>query len=657
MHADDGKLFREHFQQSSRAPVPMPRSVEEVLKTPSGGITKWEIGRLARSMQVASVAGLVEPGVGIAATLISQQMTNTTRYVDFSNAGEWIEAISWARAQPDFNAHAAWSERVQNVGEAFARLIKRGFNAEITAYGVALPEQSHTAILDQIEAHVRLIGGEECAKQIFRILNDANSTHDGFFVFGNRVFSHKGSNGPAYPWGWLLALAIANFNHHPKARKPAVVWRNLIDLASDFAAAHDCQRYSQYEQLTSVPGEDFETVMRETMLWREFFSMPQGPYQLFDKVADALNSILTAEDRIALGFDMGTLQSEIRYLLSKTNTYSLNKITADAFRARTPMLWQKSYGRRGVVNKGFRKPSETSLRDHERFLALESFDGDTILLPRPLAANTACEMIFRELWTALPRSRAAKIIGDVLETLISASCQSKVRGIAQHDVRYTADKAKYQIDVGTREQDTIVLFETKAKSLTAGSRSGFTHSAFKDYADSFLAMLVQLVRHDHYLRTIPIPPLTSEPICPEKTKLFKVAVSPLSYGPIMDRLLNTNTITALVGRTFHSVEPTREYEKAMSDFNGAMREIADGLTKIIEPDSEGRLDVFPYFIDVYWIDLGQLLYALDRAPSVSAAFLPLKHLTFGSRDFWTEIAFADQQGHTVRHGWRPAAKG
>lgn len=252
-------------------------------------------------------------------------------------------------------------------------------------------------------------------------------------------------------------------------------------------------------------------------------------------------------------------------------------------------------------------------------------------------------MLFRLIWQRLSKARAAEVTGQVLELAIAAACREKSPPIVAPDVSYARENQVFQLDVGTRDEAALVLFETKAKSLTAKARSGIIYSGFADYAESFLAMLNQLARHDFYLRSTDLPPLTSGEDKTENLTVFKVAVSPLSYGPIMDRLLIATAMPAILGRKFVSLSAKAEDMKAIEDFNAATTEILDRLAKIAPTNDRGGLDLFPYFIDVYWMDLGQLLYALDRAPSVSAAFRPLKHLTFGTRDFWTEIAFADIQ--------------
>ena len=72
----------------------------------------------------------------------------------------------------------------------------------------------------------------------------------------------------------------------------------------------------------------------------------------------------------------------------------------------------------------------------------------------------------------------------------------------------------------------------------------------------------------------------------------------------------------------------------------------------VAPSDDGKLDIFDYLMDFFWLDLGHFLYVAGRADSIVKAVAPLKHMTFASRDFWTEVAFSDRLGLTERD-WRP----
>jgi hypothetical protein len=93
--------------------------------------------------------------------------------------------------------------------------------------------------------------------------------------------------------------------------------------------------------------------------------------------------------------------------------------------------------------------------------------------------------------------------------------------------------------------------------------------------------------------------------------------------------------------------------KAVTDkFNKAVRQIYSNVQKLAPKKKNGNIDLFAYFLDVFWLDLGQALYVINRANTVVDAFRPFQFVTFTTRDFWTEVALADMQGLTSSR-WRP----
>ncbi|KTR02997.1 hypothetical protein NS365_20050 [Aureimonas ureilytica] len=628
---------------------------DELLRTDGPGLSRHDLGRLVRSLQIASVAGLATHETASVATALTKQLAYD-RYADFTQKERWLDAIAWVRQQPLETNAIPWTERVLHVGGAFSRLRDRKIAVEASAFGLFVTEAGARRVIEQALSLIRLIGGIECARRIFWSLETGGGVHDGFFVFGDRVSSVPGQNGPACPWGWLLSLAMANLSLPRSRRKPSIAWSSLVELARDFAAAHDCQRYSQFDSISNIAPEEFERTIVESTVWRELFFMPQGPAHLPDAVVSALSDCVTSEDEEALGFETKSLAAEFRSLLGAEHDRELKLYARSAVQMAHPILWELGLGQRGLVNNGYSLPSDTEHRNHDRLLFFETPDGNVLLLPRPLRANAACELLFRTLWSKLDGKRASKITGSILEAAIENACRRRTPDVLQRDVSYGTRKQALQLDVGVCDSGDVLLFETKAKSLTAQARSGEGRSAFVDYADSFLAMLCQLVRHEEQLRRGVISLLCLQAEITDATIVTKVAISPLSFGPMMDRLLTVNMMPAVLNHSFGSLDPAPAEVAKVEKLNHRTRQLRERLAAVAPKDDEGRLDLFPYFLDVFWMDLGQLLYALDRAPSVAAALRPLKHLTFGSRDFWTEVSFADRQGLTARHGWRPPSR-
>jgi hypothetical protein len=253
----------------------------------------------------------------------------------------------------------------------------------------------------------------------------------------------------------------------------------------------------------------------------------------------------------------------------------------------------------------------------------------------------------RVLWRWATCSPARRSSGAIAEEYQAS------RAYAFEDRQdYQVGANRYELDVATRDADRIVLIETKSKMLTRKSRSGDMFSFFGDYSDSFLGMSSQLVRHEIRLRQ-GLTPLT---VADEKTDDFrpiKVAVSPRSYGPVSDKALLSRLVLSLVGARLALVTPNAIHQRMIEAFNKRVEAVVTDIA-FIAPKMNGAADLLHYLMDVYWLDLGQLLYILDRSNTVWEAFRPLSRITFSSRDFWTDLAQVDRVGLTATAGnWRP----
>ena len=204
-----------------------------------------------------------------------------------------------------------------------------------------------------------------------------------------------------------------------------------------------------------------------------------------------------------------------------------------------------------------------------------------------------------------------------------------------------------------RDGDEIILFESKAKSLTAKARTGDVMTLVADYTKSFLALLGQLVRHDRNIKH-GLTPLTEDDDGPGAPRVSKVAVSPLSYGPASDHVLINALMHAIANARLDPVDGDPHRVRVLEAFNRSVRQSVQ-LIDQIAPRQDGKVDMVRYLMGVFWLDLGQLLYALHRGRSLTGALSALRHLTFGTRDFWTEAALADRQGLTERN-WHPVSE-
>ena len=163
--------------------------------------------------------------------------------------------------------------------------------------------------------------------------------------------------------------------------------------------------------------------------------------------------------------------------------------------------------------------------------------------------------------------------------------------------------------------------------------------------NSFLALLRQLVRHDRNINRGPNP-LNDPDDDLAALRVTKIAVSPLSFGPASDPLLSNALINAIAQAQLVSVDADPDPTAILDRFNTAITACMKDIDKVARR-SDGLID-----LGHSWFDLGQLLYCLDRGRSVLDGVSALMHLTFSTRDFWTEVAFVERNGLSKRN-WHP----
>lgn len=607
-----------------------------------------ELTPLWQSLKIACAAGdAPEIAVQVFDKIVRQLTEEGRCYVPLTCSDAWMRAIRWAMPlieSPD----SIVRDRQLQVGMACRRLRQRGYHVGISVHGPRLDDETQAAVANRISFLILQAGGANVAHQICAFMRQTNALHDGLWLLGNRVVSIGDIRPPALPIGWLFSLAIRHIHRKPSSRKFQVTLQSAADLAIDVAACLDCQRYRQFEEM-DLHATDFLRVLAESLTWRELFSLPQVPPRTLTTLRGALSMVKWPNGAGELRHEMDRLFTELDHLLSVLSDDCLTKIPQQRARKQYPALWRHARAEPGEANADYLGPLEASKRNHEKFVFFETTDGDVLTLPRAMTAAAACEVIFGQIWSTIPE-RASQVVGDTLEKSVALACRGKADSVHQGVCYRAANGNHLEIDVATRTGQQIVLFETKAKSLTRVSRSGDMIAFLGDYTKSYLSLLKQLIRHDHYLKSN-LTPLTETGEDIDAISVMKVAVSPLSYGPVSDKVLANALLRSIVQARLAHASPDPNLARVLSEFNKALDEIRSELVEVGTQEN-GEIDLFRYMLDVIWLDLGQLLYVLDRGLSVEKGLSALKHLTFATRDFWTEAAFADR-GQITAGKWRP----
>ena len=410
----------------------------------------------------------------------------------------------------------------------------------------------------------------------------------------------------------------------------------------------DCQRYNQFDGMY-LHATDFFPALGESLKWRELFTLPQVPPSALTILRDAFSQIAWPDDLDDLRNDVDRLFGELDVLVSGLSVDCLTPIPQPTARSAFPLLWRHARSCKGTINAEYLDPFRADARNHDRIVFFEIDDDHVVVLPLAMVAYAACEVIFSLVRTRAKKEEAKCILSKTIEKSVVIACGAHTTCVSE-GVKYHADGAELEIDVAVaREGQEVVLFETKAKSLTSVSRTGDMMKFTYDYTESFLAMLRQLVRHESNIKR-GLTPLTRTDEDPATLLITKVAVSPLCYGPASDHALAGSLFRSIAHARFGSVKREEKHVQILDAFNQKVEQIRTDIIQVAS-DEEGEIDLFRYMHYVFWFDLGQLLYALHRGRSVVDGLSALRHLTFSTQDFWTEAAFADLQGLTENKWW------
>ena len=390
--------------------------------------------------------------------------------------------------------------------------------------------------------------------------------------------------------------------------------------------------------------------MTDALFWREFFTLPQVPRVAVKQTLTVLCEVLTENGEIACEATLRGFVREACLLSERTQTDRLSKIPTAIAKQQMPNIYRLALGSREKVNQNVADIFSAGDRNYERFILFEHSKEELVYMPSPIANAAICERAFTFVWETIPAKNAAKIVGQTIERVLADACKVKAPTIEISRKYKGFDGKNLEMDVGIRDADKIVLIEAKSKALTARSRQSGGFSYIADYTKSYLAMIKQLMLHEKSIRSN-LNPLVDATDDFATMRPLKIAVSPLSYGQLGDKVFASSIIRGLFNANLVAApgQDPLENIKVVEAFNESLSE-ARSLIVDLAPKRNGFAELAPYLIDFFWVDLGQAVYVLHRANSVINAFQPLKHITFSTRDFWTEVATADRGGMT-RESW------
>lgn len=149
-----------------------------------------------------------------------------------------------------------------------------------------------------------------------------------------------------------------------------------------------------------------------------------------------------------------------------------------------------------------------------------------------------------------------------------------------------------------------------------------------DFTKSYLHMVVQLFRHERNIQK-GLTALADNDN--SNLRVTKVAVSPLSFGPASDHMLAKSLLRSVASAKLHAVKEDEKTAKIVEGFNNAIEQLMKEITAKLPADTR-EIDLHEELFDLFWFDLGQLLYVLNRAGGVKNALCPLRYRQRSKQD-------------------------
>lgn len=609
---------------------------DAILSATEGAWQSGDVRRLAKLARIAAATGDMADEVARATERLAMK-ARQGRFVDFEETDLWAAALRWAiddlASNTWFGPAPGSTSRAHEVGAAAVRLREAGYPVAVGADGCRIAEGRRRELLQRIDGLVRQLGGVEVLLQLFRILDEQGRFEDGMWLLGDVVPPVGQRKDPTIPYGWLFTLALKHVRPVAKLRKPEVAWDNLVKLSRDYAALADVERYDNLQRIDVYPGELIPTLV-EALGWHQLFTFPRYRSAVVLQFVQAMREELDEAQWRAFGVQPTTLASELRTLFEVASAKAPTTIQRGEAERGLPNLLRLASARQGGVNKGFVDPFQAEARTSDGVILFE-MDDKYLILPETVVAAQAATMLVTRIWQCLEEEAAKKAVGAICERVVTSICAMFPGVNVATDLVYHVAKQRFQVDVLATEDDEITLLEVKSKSLTKTALSGDMAQYLLDYDTSYLAMLKQLVRHETHLRG-GNPEL---PSIDAGSTISKVAVSPLTYGPLSDVHLSQSILLALFRGKLGTSVPNDRDAKILADLAKDVNSVGQSLEKFVGQGPGQYPDVRVALMAYQWLDMAQLDAVVRLKAGVSAALKMLRHVSFASHDLWHEVAF------------------
>lgn len=621
--------------------------IKTLLERPKDGLRIDELFKLRRVATLAVLEGSMPEQAHTALYVICDAMRQVPWLSPLEETAAWKRAMRLALSAADrwdIGKHSREIfSREQAVVAAFKRLENRGYDYKLTDQGLVLETKAFRRLTERIDKIVLQLGGIGVIRNVLMMQSRLQRHFDGAFLCGRNLQQIPAPRMPSMPWHYLLQLGIKHLRQQPRSRSAEDDWALLLELSRDLCATFDVEPYSSLEGLEIV-ASGLQDSLQDLVLYDEIF----GFHQWQPKHAKALLDSWLSEMG-PRGFEVSggaaTWQAMTAALMTAATDVQCKIITPDSLGPAVPeaaaLLRRLAKGSR-EANRVYVTPLDAAKRTSLYFPIYEVAKDQYMLLPRAFLARAMYEWLYKELReAAAPKLETA--MGEALERLVELAVAqtAHVRLIAGRKYRSKTLKKELEVDLIAESADRIFLIECKKKALTNAARGGQPLYTLVDLTASLFAMLLQLARHETELqRNGKIVFIDGTVLECQGREIEKIAVTPLDYGSLQDRLFIGSIMRGLFGQQVST--KSQPHQDHVSKINRVLADLSRQVTELANETAAGDINhvLHDSAIETWWLSIDMLQYLCGENGNLWAALRPLRHLSFRTGHLMTEIAYA-----------------
>jgi Holliday junction resolvase-like predicted endonuclease len=539
------------------------------------------------------------------------------------------------------------------VARAAKRLQDRGYALSRSGHFISVEAASEARLVARLEELTAQVGGLNVARRMFSQLAPLYDAAQERFHLVNRPHTSGGGQ-PQIPFGYVLLLAAKYFLGTKPIKNTDENWRELMLLATDYAAVSDVQEYvpsafRSFDAFTLVP------YLRTLALYDTLFRIQQIRGCDVEKIARGVLRGLDFDAKRGAGWSINDVLHISNALLDGSRTaHGPHRFDMARFGAVCPSLDQKtiattfdevlSHPSTGA-NQNFSKPTDAptsgpggqEVGHTSYYRPLFSQDHKTFWLLDHSIAGIGC---LESLLTQLRKhdkdfdGRLGTAIEDFLRAELAAHQIPSLTG------SYVVDGEHGECDIVIEASDVVIFLEIKKKPWTRRAQAGMDAHVLLDLANSLLAAQTQAGWHEVRLRKRGFVELcvggTVSRLELRGREVERIAVTLFDFGSFQDRILLKQFLEGTLNASFSSADPG--LKKKFDELNELLGEIRTQIS-LLHP---GATEIKQPFFHCWFLSVPQLLVLLDdvgSADEFKASLWKTRHMSTGSSDFYFDNAY------------------